>query len=726
MSIRSRLKNAFDVFINGEQQYENTFPDLGPSYSYRMDRPSYSRSSVKTIITSIFNRIAIDCSLINVRHVRLDEEGRFVEELHTSLNNCFSVEANVDQTGRAFFQDAVYSLLDEGCIAIVPTYTSENQYRNTPGSYDIYALRVGKVTEWFPQHVRVNLYDVRTGQKKDLIIPKENVAIVESPLYSIINGPNSTMKRLVQKLALLDEQDLKNNSGRLDLLIHNPFLTNTEVKRKAAEVRRNDIIQQLTNSSYGIAYIDGTEKVTQLNRSVESDLPKRVEYLTSMLYSQLGMTPEILNGTAEESTMNNYYNRVCEPIMIAISEAMYRRFLTPTARTQGQSIQLYRDPLKLVPVTEIAQMADSLNRNAILTSNEIRQAMGYKPADDEGADALMNKNIKQDVPGQMEEEEYAEDEENFTEELPDDGIEVSNEELENMSNEEKAQLIEAYSGLSDEELEEALSGVDDLDAQLDELLKMLKEDELEHTGARGGSYASPYYDPDKAHEYYEAHKQLKSRTSTAGLNDKGKEAAKYVRDSLTAERKAVVDWHRGQTDEKVGESNAKRKSQSNAKREEIKGKIEESRNKKKAAVESYRNETQSKIDNIKNELKTKFSSEKYKNLPKDQKEKFKAEKAKFAAEVKSTIESLRADNKAERNRLNEEHNKAASLLNEQKKKHLAEYSSKNKEEVTGYRNEHKQFRSDAKTAYDEEYVSELEKIRADPTMLKQKKTSKKK
>lgn len=711
MSIRSRLKNAFDVFINGEQQYREVFKDVGPGYSYRMDRPTYSRSSVKTIINSIFNRISMDCASIEVRHVRLDENGNFLEELNTSLNNCFSVEANIDQTGRAFFQDAVYSLLDEGSIAIVPTFTSENQFRTTPGAYDIYALRVGKITEWFPQHVNVNLYDIRTGQKKDIILSKEQVAIVESPLYSIINGPNSTMKRLIQKLALLDEQDIKNNSGRLDILIHNPFLTNTEIKRKQAEIRRNDIIKQLSDSSYGIAYIDGTEKVTQLNRSIESSLPKQVEYLTSMLFSQLGMTQAILDGTADEKTMNNYYNRVCEPIMIAIAESMYRRFLTPTARTQHQSIKLFYSPLKLMTPTDVANVADTLSRNAILTSNELRGVLGLKPSIDAGADVLSNKNIKQDMAA----EEIGGDE--------DEGEESDEDGLEDIDDDEINELADMYSGMSDDELDEYLTNIDDLDAQLDEILRELDSDEeLEHTGARGGTYASPYYDPEKAHEYYEAHKELKGRTSTAGLNEKGREAARYVREKLNSERKNVVGAHKSQTDQNVSSSNTKRKTKSEYINNLIKEKIQYSRDKRKEEANRYKDETQNKINSIRDEIKQKFSSERYKSLTAEQKVKFKEEKAKFAAKVKSEIEGLRADNKAERTRLTEEHKKAASLLNAKRKKHLSDYRAENKQEVTDYRNTHKEFRNTTKQLYDDKYAEEIEKIRSDPEMLKQKKT----
>ncbi|MDD2298538.1 MAG: phage portal protein [Fermentimonas sp.] len=390
-SIGSRLKHAWNAFLNRDPT--NFYRDIGIGYSYRPDRPRLTRGNERSIVTSVYNRIALDAAAINVQHVRLDENNRFLSAIESGLNGCLTLEANVDQTGRAFLQDAVMSMLDEGSVAIVPVDTTFNP--EVTNSYDINSMRTGKILDWHPNHVRIRVYNEKTGIKEDIELPKRMVAIVENPLYAVINEPNSTMQRLVRKLNLLDVVDEQSSSGKLDLIIQLPYVIKTEARRQQAENRRKDIENQLAGSKYGIAYTDGTERITQLNRSVENNLMKQIEYLTSMLYSQLGITQSILDGTADDKTMLNYYNRTIEPILSAIVDEMKRKFLTKTARSQLQSISFFRDPFKLVPVNEISEIADKFTRNEIMTSNEIRQIIGIKPSVDPKADELRNKNLNQ-------------------------------------------------------------------------------------------------------------------------------------------------------------------------------------------------------------------------------------------------------------------------------------------------------------------------------------------
>lgn len=388
MSFGSRLKHAWNAFTGNIQM---NYRDLGMSYSYRADRPRMSRGNERSIVTSVYNRIALDVAALNVQHVRLDENGRFLSVIDDGLNNCLTLEANVDQTARSFIQDVVISMFDEGSVAIVPVDTTTDP--NVSGSYDIQSLRVGQILDWYPQYIRTRVYNEQTGRKEDIVVPKSAVAIIENPLYAVINEPNSTMQRLIRKLNLLDVIDEQSGSGKLDLIIQLPYVIKTEARRQQAENRRKDIESQLSGSKYGIAYTDGTEHITQLNRSVNNNLMSQIEYLTSMLYSQLGITQSILDGTADEKTMLNYNNRTIEPIISAIVDEMKRKFLTKTARSQRQSISFFRDPFKLVPVNDIAEIADKFTRNEIMTSNEIRQVVGMKPSEDPRADELRNKNL---------------------------------------------------------------------------------------------------------------------------------------------------------------------------------------------------------------------------------------------------------------------------------------------------------------------------------------------
>ncbi len=386
----SRLKHAWNAFVNNRDP-TISYRDIGGGYSYRPDRPRLTRGNERSIVTSVYNRIALDTAAINIQHCKLDENGRLLSTMDSKLNKCLTLEANLDQTGRAFIQDAVMSMLDEGCVAIVPVETTSDP--KITESYDILSMRTAKILEWFPQHVRVRLYNERTGQKEDIILLKKSVAIVENPLFAVINEPNSTMQRLIRKLSLLDVTDEQTASGKLDLIIQLPYIIKTDARRQQAEQRRKDIEMQLAGSKYGIAYTDGTEKITQLNRSLDNNLMKQVEYLTDLLFSQLGITQTILDGTADEKTMLNYYTRTIEPIIAAIADEMKRKFLSKTARSQNQSIMFFRDPFKLVPVNDIADIADKFTRNEILTSNELRQIVGMKPSDDPKADQLLNSNL---------------------------------------------------------------------------------------------------------------------------------------------------------------------------------------------------------------------------------------------------------------------------------------------------------------------------------------------
>lgn len=423
-SFFERLQHGWNAFLSREPTdiYKSGVETYG--FSYRPDRPRLTRGHERSIVTAVYNRIAIDVAQVSIRHVRLDENERIKETIHSGLNYCLTTEANVDQTGRAFIQDIVMSMLDEGCVAVVPVDTNVNPRRTD--SFDIRTLRVGKITEWRPLEVKVRLYNERKGRQEEVILPKKMVAIIENPLYAVMNEPNSTLQRLIRKLNLLDSIDEQSGSGKLDLLIQLPYAIKTEARKKQADERRKAIIDQFATSKYGVAYIDSTEHVTQLNRSLENNLLNQVEYLTSMLYNQLGMSKEIFDGTADEAKMLNYNNRTIEPIVTEITDEFSRKFLTKTARTQSQAISFFREPFKLVPVNQLADIADKFTRNEILSSNEVRAIIGYKPSDQPGADELRNKNLNQQAdPNQMapqmpEEEDEGYYDEEYPEEYEED------------------------------------------------------------------------------------------------------------------------------------------------------------------------------------------------------------------------------------------------------------------------------------------------------------------
>ena len=390
-SFISRLKSGWNAFRNRDPTGVYT-QNIGPSYSYRQDRNRFSRGNERSIVVSVYNRIAMDAAAITMKHVQLDTDGRFSSEINSGLNTCMNLEANIDQTGRAYMQDLVQSMLDEGCVADIPVETDKDP--NLTESYQIRSMRTGKILDWYPRHVKVRVYNEESGQKEDIVLPKKNIGIIENPLYAVMNEPSSTMQRLIRKLNLLDAIDEQSGSGKLDLIIQLPYSVKSELRKKQADQRREDIIEQL-KGPFGIAYTDGTEKIIQLNRPIENNLMKQIEYLTSQLYSQLGITQTIMDGTADDKTMLNYYNRTIEPIVAAIADERKRKFLSKTARTQGQSIMFFRDPFKLVPVNDLAEIADKLTRNEIATSNEMRQIIGWKPSDDPKADELRNSNISQ-------------------------------------------------------------------------------------------------------------------------------------------------------------------------------------------------------------------------------------------------------------------------------------------------------------------------------------------
>lgn len=409
-----RLQHAWNAFLD-KGAVRQTDPYTTYISGRRPDRARLRRGTEKSIISSIYTRIAIDVAQIEINHVRIDENGMFTEIIDSGLNNCLTVEANIDQTGREFIQDVVLSMFDEGCVAIVPVETTLDP--KTTGGYDITSLRTGRVVQWYPRHVKLEVYDDRVGRKKQIVLPKEVVAIIENPLYAVMNEPNSTLQRLIRKLSLLDSVDEQAGSGKLDLIIQLPYVIKTKAREEQAEKRRKDIENQLSGSKYGIAYTDGTERITQLNRSLENNLLKQIEYLTSMLYSQLGLTEEVFNGTADEKVMLNYYNRTIEPIISAIADNIKRKFLTKTARSQNQSIYFFRDPFRLVPVNDLAEIMDKFTRNEVLTSNEGRAIIGYKPVDSARANELINKNISQskmDMRGR--EDYYEEDQEEYPDE----------------------------------------------------------------------------------------------------------------------------------------------------------------------------------------------------------------------------------------------------------------------------------------------------------------------
>ena len=647
MGFIDRLQHGWNAFMNKDPT--RGYYDTGPGYSYRPDRPRLTRGNERTIVTSIFNRIALDVAALNITHCKVDENGRYVSSIDSSLNNCLNLEANIDQTGRAFIQDVVISMFDEGCVAVVPVDTSIDP--EISGSYNVESMRTGKILEWYPKHVKVRVYNENTGIKEDIKLPKSSVSIIENPLFAVVNEPNSTLQRLMRKLALLDVVDEQTSAGKLDMIIQLPYTIKSEARRTQAEARRKDIEMQLTNTKYGIAYVDATEKITQLNRPLENNLMKQIEYLTNMLYSQLGITQTILDGTADEQTLLNYHSRTIEPIASAIVDEMKRKFLTKTARTQKQTITFFRDPFKLVPVNNIADIADKFTRNEVLTSNEIRQIIGFKPSSDPKADELRNSNL------------------NHPDENGNQG-------------QKQDQGLPEQSNQGSGEYEQAMGDLDELDAQLDDLESNLPDESLKH-------YASPYYDPVKAHEYYMKNRELKgenSRKSTAGLNDEGKAVARYVKNQLDTERKSKVDAHNNQTQAQIDVKKNNMDSTINAKKKNM-----------IASIESHKTQTKEKIEKLREELKG-MSMDDWN---------------KHAERIQSEIAKLRESNDTIRAKLQAEYSSESANLR-----------TAYKNDSTNLRNAHKTETARLSKEYEEKYKSELDKLKSDAKYIKVPKSSK--
>lgn len=660
MSIGSRLRKAWNVFMNRDPT-SKTYFDVGPANYGKPDRIFLTRGAERTIITSIYNRIALDVSSIQIRHVKLDDEDRYEETVKSPLNDCLTLCPNIDQTARAFFQDVVLSMFDEGCVAIAPIDTDVDP---DTGSFDIYSMRVGKIVEWYPRHVKVEAYNEITGQKEQVMFSKETTAIIENPFYSVMNAPNSTMQRLIRKLSLLDVLDEKTGQGKLDIIIQLPYTIKTEARRQQAENRRRDIETQLSSSKYGIAYTDGTEHITQLNRPAENSLLSQIEYLTNMVYSQLGINVGILDGTATEETMTNYYSRLIEPIVAAIVDAMKVTFLTKTARTQGHSIEYFRDPFNLVPVSNIAEIADKFTRNEIMTSNEIRQIIGMKPSSDPNADMLRNSNISAPAGDKSLPEEAGTEDEEFDEDEAGD--------LDDLDEEDASTLLDY------EQFLEAIKSLDEVDSELDQLEREVNaddEEEIEEDEEELKHYASPYYDPVKAHEYYERTKKLKGRRSTASLNNSGKSAAKYVKSQIDAEKKRKIQASKDLKDKHVKTSSE--------------------------STKSHRKQAQQK-----KAAKVKANSEKLKAEIKALREAYKGKGAN-KEEMNSKIDAIRAENKAARDKLSAEYKAYADKL-----------SSKHKTYSEGERTAHKERSEKYRQEADEKYEAELEKMRGEKSFKK--------
>lgn len=627
-----RIMHAWNAFTGRDPTINR-----GNSSSFRPDRPRFTRGAERSIVNSVFNRIALDCSAIQLEHIKLDENNRMVEVINDGLNNCLTVEANIDQTGRAFVQDIVMSMLDEGCVAVVPVITNISAITNN--SYEIETMRTGKIIEWTPDQVKIKMYNDDTGQHGELWMPKKSVAIVENPLYSVINEPNSTMQRLIHKLSLLDYVDEQSSSGKLDLIIQLPYVIKTEARRKQAEQRRKDIEMQLAGSKYGIAYTDGTEHITQLNRSLENNLVSQIENLTRTLYSQLGITEEIMNGTADEKVMNNYFNRTVEPILSSIADEMKRKFLTKTARTQKHSIAFFRDPFKLVPINELAELADKLTRNEIMTSNEFRQVIGLKPVqNDPKADMLQNSNMP------MQDQQIIPQEE----QLDTEGYQENTEQLDDVDNQ-----------------------LDELESQLNHGDSFLLDDELMH-------YTSKYYDPVKAHEYYEEYTKkhkLKGREkngeteySTSMLNDEGKMAYKQIKEKINAEKKSRTEQISASAKAETEASKNNMQSQLSAKKNEMTEQIKQYSDKTAQEITGLRE----KIDKYKkdknagglNFLQNKIASLREANAKQRAalNETYKAESESIRSEHQSKTKSIQESSKGQR----------AALVEEYKNKHKEE------------------------------------------------------
>lgn len=708
-ALGARLKHAWNAFLRDPTDLQKAnYTDFGQSFIQRPDRLRLTRGPDKTIIASIYNRIAMDVAAVKIEHVIEDEEGRYIKSVNSPLNQCLTVEANIDQTGRTFVQDAVITMLDTGCVALVPTVTDISPMKED-STFEIHEIRNAKIQEWYPRHVKIDIYNDKTGLHTQFTMPKTSIAIIENPFYPVMNEPNSTMQRLIRKLTLLDAIDEQTGSGKLDMIIQLPYVIRTDERRRQAEKRRTDIETQLTKSKYGIAYTDGTEKIIQLNKPLENNLLSTIEFLTTMLYSQLGITAGILDGTADEQTMLNYNNRIIEPILSVITDEMKRKFLTKTARSRRHSIKFFRDPFRLVPISNLADIADRFTRNEIMTSNEFRQEIGLKPADDPNADELRNKNMPiQDQPGAG---------------MVPEGIEDEPSVEENSAN---------------------------LDNQLDELEALLGHSALYHYLPTPSSYASKYYDPEKAHEYYMKNRTLKGRESTASLNEEGKKVAAYVKKSIYDERNQKLDSHsadvnkqykelRDKRQEDLGDARARATAAVESsqgilsKRSELAGEISENKiqslqNQRDQEIKETQANTQRGIDSLRRELE---------NMTPEQREA-------RSDEIQRKIDQLRNENDATKAEIEEgyasssaktQNTEAKAREQAQKKFDVTEETARKVQEGTQTiinNNYHKSVADLIKTSkaekakivedYTEKWLTELDRIKTIPEYLKAKKT----
>lgn len=730
LPLTSRLKHAWNAFLNRDPTFN--YQNIGTSYSYRPDRFRLTRGNERSIVTSVYNRIALDVAAINIQHVQLDKEGRFLNVIPSDLNNCLSLQANLDQTGRAFIQDIVMSMMDEGCVAVVPVDTDDDPDETT--GYKILSMRVGRILDWYPKHVRVRAYNENTGRNQDIIVPKESIAIVENPLYAVINEPNSTMQRLIRKLNLLDAVDEQSSSGKLDLIIQLPFVVKTEARRKQAEQRRKDIEQQLSGSKYGIAYTDATEHITQLNRSLENNLMKQIEYLTSMLYSQLGITQSILDGTADEKTMLNYYNRTIEPIISAIADEMKRKFLTKTARSQNKSIMFFRDPFKLVPVADLAEISDKFTRNEIATSNEIRQVIGWKPSEDPKADELRNSNLSNPSGADGTTVNVGDDGE-VDQSGTADYDEIVNNLLDELTGQINA-IIGNYSPDNDDE-----EGF---------LMDEVKTAELRH-------YASPYYDPVKAHEYYMRTRELKGR-STSSLNDEGKKVWSYTKNNIKSEKAAKVKEEQEKRALKIKQLRTK----AEATREQITSKLKTLNNKlsedaaaekkdiddeKNSDLESIETDSSNKKEQIDAqkeaaikqlkaiEIPSGLSKEERAKRVAERNEKIakirgdaKSDKAKISNQAKSDKSDVRSNASAQKTEVSNQTKQSKAVNTSNAKSERARVSAELKSAVEAARKAYTVAKENLNTSYEKIYQQEFDKIASEYKAVKKtsKKSSKKK
>lgn len=685
MDFLDRLSHAWNAFQNKDPT-KRLSSDYGGSYT-RPDRHQLSFANANTIITPIYNRIAIDVSAIDIEHIKVDENENFVEKIKDSdLNYIFSTEANIDQTSREFIRDVVLTMFDEGCVAIVPINADTTP--TITGAFKIESVRVGKVTQWFPDKVELEVYNEEKGVRENVVMLKRTIAIIDNPLYDVINGQNSILKRLLRKLALLDQVDEQSSSGKLDLIMQLPYQIRSEARKKHAEERRKELEDQLTNTKYGIGYVDATEKIVQLGHPIENNLMKQVEYLTELLYSQLGLTKAVFDGTAKEEEYLNYYNRTIEPIISAITEECQRKFLTKTARSQRQRISFFRDPLKLIPINQLADLSNSLSRNEVLTSNELRAVLGFKPSVDPRADQLVNKNI---TPADAEQYGYG------------------------------------FQGMDDGDFtQQQTQMTDQIDSYLDQLDSMAQS-ALSHTGENkpAGGYSSPYYDPEKAHEYYEKTKRLKGRRSNKGLNEKGIEAAEYMRNQIDTQHANELESLTKQTSDYLEKQDT-----------DLKSTVENIKTSLETALEDVKNSTAKNLEASRNKLKTVIDNSSKRTMEQAQALYEKISKTTNEAAkrgLRNQIEQLRDANAKIKDTLTEgfaeEYAKTTvdASTKQQKLKEQASSDVKKAQETTASNkqkatDDYKQLAADLEEKFGQIIEEEMEKIRNNPEFLEPEKT----